>query len=102
MFRFVHLRDNGDATANYDITLDREYTVQEFIITVLANRPREWGYIGIRSNSIDGQFLGDPRMEYRRGTILSALPNDILSKKIKSVSASGGWSNMDYLLTLEG
>lgn len=99
MFTFIRTGGPyGDCTCDYDIKLDKEYTVAEFVKTVLENKPDEWGYIGIwRSKTI----FGDPTCRYDYGKLRSTLPDDILDKKIRSVDASGGWTRMDYLLVLE-
>lgn len=89
---------SGDCTAPYDIILEKTYTVEEFVNTVLTNRDNEWGYIGIKNKN--EPFFGYPCCEYKRGHLLSVLPADILAKKIQSVTASGGWSRMDYKLIL--
>jgi len=91
---------SGDCTCGYNVKLDREYTVKDFIDTVLSERAGEWGYIGIYDQSdFVGRHFGNPNAEYRYGKLVSYnFPEDILSKEIKSVSASGGWSRMDYVL----
>lgn len=90
--------DRGDCTAPYKVILDREYTVKEFISEVLLIKG-EWGYIGIKSK--DNPWLGDPHCEYRYGKLLVNLPDDAMEKKVVSVKADGGWSRMDYLITVE-
>lgn len=87
-------RERGDCTAPYDVILDKEYTVKEFIETVVS-RDREWGYIGI---AVKGSIFGDPHCEYKWGKLLYDLPEEIHNKKVISVKADGGWSRMDYLL----
>lgn len=90
-------KTRGDCTAPYSVTLKKQYTVAEFVADVVSNDD-EWGYIGIE----DGDpFFGNPCCEYRWGKLLSFLPSAIQSQKIKSVKADGGWSRMDYLITLE-
>lgn len=81
-------KTGGDETAPYDVFLGKECTVNEFVATVL-NR-HEWGFIKIK---------GHGQIEYRRDEIVSTtLSCDDMSKMIKSVRASGGWSRMDYHL----
>lgn len=102
MFRFENKRnESSDATAMYDVLLNREYTVKEFIIEALETRPKEWGFIRIKSK--DDKWSETPEIEYRygkaiKGTDLSVFPFD---SKIKSIFAHGGWSNMDYFVELE-
>lgn len=81
-------RTGGDETAPYDVFLEQECTVEEFVATVL-NR-KEWGYIRIKG-------LGS--IKYSCDKIVSTtLNNGDMSKLIKSVHAAGGWSRMDYYL----
>ena len=89
-------RTFGDETAGYAVELTKEYTVQEFVNEVVSNK-REWGYIGI---SCGRATFGNPNCEYKLGKLLSELPSEIMTKKIASAKASGGWSRMDYLLEL--
>lgn len=88
----------GDCTAPFSVTGYKANTVGELILEIFKKNPREWGYIGIK----DGKStFGNPKCEYNCGKLLNNLPNDIIQKEIKSVSASGGWSRMDYLITIE-
>ena len=99
MFKFRQIRPEGsDCTAPYEIILDKEYTVREFIETVLTELPREWGYFGIKK---DGTAYGDPYCEYRGGQLLSRLPEELLDQEINYVTAFGGWSRMDYQFRLK-
>ena len=86
----------GDCTAPYEVELDKEYTVNEFVQAVLTKR--EWGYIGIDCR---GEIFGRPKCEYRDDKLLYSLPDNVLNKKVIKVKASGGWSRMDYLLWIE-
>jgi len=99
MFRLTqNTPGRGDATAGYEVTLDREYTVQEFIDAILQNKSNDWGYIGIEA---PGTFFGSPNCQYKYGSVVTEqLPADILSRKIKKAKADGGWSRMDYLFEL--
>lgn len=98
MFRLTQIgRTRGDCTAKYSVSLDKVYTVKDFIQTVIAENPDEWGYIGIN----DGQTIfGNPCCEYRWGNLISDLPKELHEKTITSVKADGGWSRMDYLLDI--
>lgn len=71
MFRLHQIRPEGsDCTAPYDVELNGEYSVEQFIKDVLLVK-REWGYIGIR----DGKSIfGSPNCEYNHGTLISQLP----------------------------
>lgn len=80
----------GDCTNSYSIHLDKEYTVDEFINTILKKRPNEWGYIKIPSIC---------KISYSNGNLTDGeFPYEILSKNIKNVDSHGGWSNMDYTI----
>lgn len=88
----------GDCTASYDVTLDMSYTVREFIDMILCEYSGEWGYIGIKAA---GAVFGSPRCEYKQGNLISEMDESVLDKEIESVTSSGGWSRMDYYLTLK-
>lgn len=89
----------SDCTCGYDVLLDREYTVEDFVNTVLIEKNNEWGYIGIYKPH---KIFGDPCCEYRYGMLSAkSLPAEYLQKKIIKVSASGGWTRMDYILWIE-
>lgn len=96
MIRFKHLKDNSDATSNYDIILDKPYTVGEFVKEVLTRE--EWGDIRIKLT--DSWFDG-PRLEYRHDRVIGGNLDGYLNKTIKTVFANGGWSAMSYWITLE-
>ena len=91
----------GDCTADYAVELDKDYTVGEFVQAVLKNRPDEWGRIAIKTGPIIFAAFSTVKCEYRDGKLLSDLPDDMLGKKVVFVKADGGWSSMDYLLTIE-
>lgn len=90
----------GDCTAGYIVTLDKEYTLQEFIDAVLTNKS-EWGYIKVAKR--DCAWYNYPAFSYRYGKIYSEpnLPEEIYGYKVKSVTANGGWPSMEYTATLE-
>ena len=89
-----------DCTADYKVTLDKEYTLQEFIDAVLSNE-REWGYISVAKR--DCALYNYPAFSYRYGEIYGEpnLPEEVYGYKVKSVTASGGWPRIDYIVTLE-
>lgn len=78
----------GDETAPYDVIFDRQYTVREFIDYVLTRN--EWGLIIFKE--------GLTSYEYKRTAILSPIADEVMDKRIVSVIAVGGWSNMDYFI----
>lgn len=89
----------GDCTAGYAVSLDKPYTVREFVDEILDNA-REWGHIGIYSEEQAWFEKGDPYIEYRHGVLTAPFSDEILEKTIIKATASGGWSLMDYSLTL--
>ena len=88
----------GDCTAGYAVTLDKEYTVEELINEVLVRN--EWGYIGIYNEGQSWFERGTPNCEYRQNKLVTEMQKEVLPMKIKSVTASGGWSRMDYVIRL--
>lgn len=89
----------GDCTAPYKVEIDSDMTLKDFVQCVLAQYPKEWGYIGIKSGN---SIFGEPKIEYSKGIIKTEnFDAEIKRKKVVSAYASGGWSRMDYLLTLE-
>lgn len=76
--------EGGDCTAPYDVE-DYHEIVADFVGEVLGFKG-EWGFVHVDCY----------RYEYRYGELINAIPAEILSKRIKSVKASGGWSRMDY------
>ena len=88
----------GDCTCDYRIDLDKEYTVGEFINSTLIRRPNEWGFFGICNVVF---ITGRPSCQYADGLLSTEpLPDDILKMQIKKVTSSGGWSSMDYVITI--
>ena len=80
----------GDCTSSYDFKLNREMTFQEFLNLIISDE-REWGEIRLR-------YFGDILAEYRWGKVIALNIKDT-SFVIKATGkASGGWSNMDYLI----
>ena len=100
MIRFTQTSEEfGDCSAYYDVRLDKPHTVDEFINLVLIERKGEWGEFKIYNPNVS--WLGYERYEYRYGILNNSVPNDLLEKKIISITAHGGWTRMDYLLKLE-
>lgn len=91
----------GDCTARYRVDLDKEYTLQGFVDAILTNKKDEWGKISIVKSNVPWYFY--PYIGYQRGSITgeSNIPEKVFTYKVKSVIANGGWSVMDYIVTLE-
>lgn len=84
-----------DGTCGYDVELDMEYTLEEFLNTIWAERKGDWGEIVVKKTMFD-----ETRFRYTDEwkTIPICLnKND----KVKEVRASGGWSNMNYIIVVE-
>ena len=105
MFRmYATTPTRGDCTCGYGVTLDKEYTVREFIETVFKELSGEWGYFGIHNESgdVSARLFGEPRCEYRYGKLTTqSIPDEYLDKNIIEVTADGGWSRMDYQFWVE-
>ena len=84
----------GDETCSYVGYLNQPLTVREFIDAVFEQHSDEWGTIHI---------FDDTYLDYRYGEIkyISSQFNEYLDKKIKSFTAHGGWTLMDYNLDME-
>lgn len=93
-------RPSSDSTAPYTISLSREYTVREFIETILKQYPGEWGiFFVLEERSVCGCHRY--AAEYRYGELKEALMAGVFNKKIVSVNARGGWSSMDYYIRVQ-
>ena len=67
---------------------------KEFIEEVLKKHPGEWGDIELKN-------LG-ARTKYRYGTLVKQnFADQLLDSKIVKAYAVGGYSNMDYILTID-
>lgn len=86
----------GDCTAPYNVELDKEYTVNEFVQAVLTKQ--EWGYIGIYCQ---GKIFGEPKCEYKHGKLMYTLPDNVMNRRVVKAKADGGWTCMNYLLWIE-
>ena len=85
---------NFDETVLYNVELDKEYTVDEFIKTIVSNK-RDWGKISVNINN------SNSTIEYKYGKLKSDIfTSNILNYKVKSVKSTGGWSNMNYYITI--
>ena len=105
MFRLIQTSDTrGDCTASYDVQLDKEYTVKEFLETVLTQKADEWGgiYFMVRSKKL---FWQNPSCEYKNGNRIGPAWASILtrygSRRIVRACSDGGWTRMDYYIWLD-
>lgn len=90
----------GDMTSRFRVQLNKKPTVQEFINAVKENK--EWGSISIRDKA--GKTL--LHIGYDHGKLNNY---ERIESKIKKyaecvvikATANGGYSNMDYVLTIK-
>lgn len=86
----------GDATSRYDVILDKQYTVKEFISAILEQNKDEWGEFVI------GEWPSKIKCEFSKGRIKTNFSDEkYLDMNIKSVTAQGGWTFMNYYITIE-
>lgn len=90
---FSIIESYGDCTNKYNISLSKEYTVGEFIDTILKERTDEWGSMEILSASVCSYC------SYYKGNLTNKkFAPDVLSKNIRKVVGHGGWTRMDYII----
>lgn len=83
----------GDCCAAYSVKLSRACTLQELIAYILTQR-HSWGFLRIKGNLFSC-------FEYRYGLIIgTAITKVDLCREVSEVTADGGWSRMDYFVTL--
>ena len=102
MFTLTQCTPTGyDCMAVYRVCLDKEYTLQEFIDAILINNKDEWGVIKIAKRDFD--WYRYHCIGYRYGNITSKpnIPEQVFGYKVKTATASGGLTVMDYIVTLE-
>lgn len=92
---------HSDESAFYDVILKHKMTLSEFIDAVLENTG-EWGHIGLE---FKGTIFGYPCCDYRYGSLTeggkATFTENQLDSTVKYVKSNGGWTNMNYLITLE-
>lgn len=87
-----------DEISTYEGRLNQlPLTVEEFIQDMFAQHPDEWGTIRVFEPAEMYLF------EYSHGEITrkASYFQNFLGRRIKSFSARGGWTLMDYNLLLE-
>ena len=105
--------ERGDCTAPYDVIFrlpNRHPTVNQFLSSIISHK-KDWGKIKIAPNQscktvwdlifYDGEV---DTLEYRWGEWgkgYDIFVEKYSDRKIKSATADGGWSFMDYVLLLE-
>lgn len=94
------LMNNGSSNGSYTVRLDKEYSVYEFISTLLTDFKHNWGTVRIQQTNCSMFYF--PKCDYKFGYISeNTIPSDMIRRKIKSVKAEGSWPKMDYLITLK-
>lgn len=110
LLTLTHLGEiGGDCTGPMYFKLARECTVRELCDFIVANKG-EWGYIRIQAlypgfdlsemKSEIEYFHGD-YVNRNREKILFDLVDDVANAIVTKVDAHGGWSNVDYILTVK-
>ena len=98
MFKLIFKKGPyGDQTADYDVELNGKYTVESFIQDVLS-KEEEWGTIFIDDGRL---FFSEYRCDYKYGELLTHFPDEKLDLTVIAAKAQGGWSSMDYYLSVE-
>lgn len=98
----------GDCTYSAVYEAIKPVTVQELCDYILSN-DREWGCIGIAYPGMTFGDPGDPNIEYfhgeyvdkKRNPIEFKFPLNIANAIVKRIDWHGGWSNADWILTLQ-
>lgn len=91
--------ESGDCTAPYDVewNADGIRSVSAFVAAVLLEKNDEWGSIYLIED--ERGWMHAPSIEYKYGCVVSA-PDSLFEKdddrEIDTITARGGWTNMDY------
>lgn len=91
MIKLNNIRTFGDCMSLFQVSLDKDITIREFIDEVLTKN--EWGFIYVN----DIKIIHD--CEYRQNMLITELPPNVLDYKIEKITADGGWTRMDYTIT---
>lgn len=105
MLEFKPVSEIINETRDFEVTLDKTYTVKEFIDMILStandNNIYNHGKISINKRLTD--FTpGNLSCKYQNNKLKSELPSEkYMNEKIRQVAANGGWGSMDFVLYLE-
>ena len=76
---------------SYDITLDKKYTVNDFINTVLCEFPADVGKIDVYDNSGHIAYC-----TYENGKLIASTISKDMDKEIIKATSNGGHNLMNY------
>lgn len=97
MFKLIATSANSDCTYNYNVKLDKPYTVGELINEILSTQPNHYGSVKICWWHFSDATSLKHQCEYSKGKIVNdPFPDNILAKQVIEVRAYGGWSYMSY------
>ena len=94
-------------TRDFEVTLNKTYTVKEFIDMILStadnNNNNIYNHGKISINKRLTNFTpSNLSYEYQNDKLKSEPPSEkYMNEKIKQVTANGGWGSMDFVLYLE-
>ena len=98
MFKLIKRpRSDNDKYTKYDVVLDKEYTVEEFIDAIADGRNGTHGQITIKNDkeAIESLVYNIESIDYRHCVLQNA------EEKIKQVWANGSWLKINYTILLE-
>ena len=98
MFKLIKRpRSDNDQYTKYDVVLDKEYTVEEFIDAIADGRNGTHGQITIKNDkqAIESFGYNIESINYRHCRLQNA------EEKIKQVWADGSWVKINYTILLE-
>lgn len=98
MFKLIKRpRSDNDKYTKYDVALDKEYTVEEFIDAIADGRNGTHGQITIKNDkeAIESMVYNIESIDYKHCILQNA------EEKIKQVWADGGWLKINYTILLE-
>lgn len=90
-------RSDNDKCTKYDVVLDKDYTVEEFIDAIADGRNGTHGQITIKNDkeAIESFVYNIESIDYRHCKLQNA------EEKIKQVWADGSWLKINYTILLE-
>ena len=80
---------NGDNTCDFDVKFSVMY-VKDVVRYILTQN--EQGVIAIRSRGVTSEYA------YLKTDLGGTIPFELMEKKVKKITAHGGWGKMNYLI----